>query len=551
MSTISATPQDLAWLENGQEINRDSISVTFLARHPSGQSVWVTRYDCSNLPTQLPDQLSELAQSIELVRSDGMVPLLYHYQVGTYFYAAYHAQSTYKPLLTFLKTTPPQTDVEWIELIRKLLGVALVVERVGLTHGTLSLVSIVMRNNTVAVMHTGLHALVLQASLPLIDQYDMAMFLAPELLVGDPIDGRCDVYSLGVMLYLLVTGQWPTPFTTSIASLKTNLSNGIFPIQYSHIPNIPSLTPLLKQCLELDAPRRPEKMTRLWSLFEEATFPHRPLNDPLLAEQSYQKPHHPIQQSRRRQWIVVGMVALIVLGMATYQWIVHYATGLSVATVPNIIGMSVEDAELLLGDQKMRLQVVGNQVSDTIPEGMIVDVKPAVGTQVKQNRIILVYKAIRQNKGMIPNWQGQTMVQATTASEELGLSLHIEAEAYSLTIPAGEIISQTITPNTHVSQNRSVGVVVSKGYPVEVLLTPMDATSVAVTIKTAVLEQWPSQTISIMYRSGAGATPLASKTLAPLETSEDTFTVTVGGDIEVYFNDRLAVRKRVNAPKSR
>jgi len=33
--------------------------------------------------------------------------------------------------------------------------------------------------------------------------------MAPEILLGDKYDGRCDIYSLGACLFNLLTGKYP------------------------------------------------------------------------------------------------------------------------------------------------------------------------------------------------------------------------------------------------------------------------------------------------------------------------------------------------------
>jgi serine/threonine-protein kinase len=66
-------------------------------------------------------------------------------------------------------------------------------------------------------------------------------YMSPEQLTGQPVDGRSDLFSLGVMLYQLVTGQLPFQADT-ISSLMFRIANE------PHAP-LRALRPDAPQCL--------------------------------------------------------------------------------------------------------------------------------------------------------------------------------------------------------------------------------------------------------------------------------------------------------------
>jgi len=552
------------WIEYGEEIARDPVSVTYSVTLSSHEPVWVTRYPLATLSTATVQAMSEMADRVQQIQSDLVVPLLHHGRDATYFYVVYSAVGPYQPLLRSLKTTPPTTPNEWIALMRQLLAAALVVERYGLTHGTLSLCSYVQRGDSFALWQTGVHALALQHHWSSISAYDMSMFLAPEWVVAHRpmggLDDRLDLYAMGVLLYLLVSGKWPYPFTTQPSVLRAHMGNPSNPIHCRHLPDSDGLKSLIAQLLDPNPSERPPQLTWVWSTFEDAmTTLYResdpiddgsgspdPITDPTLTVAMAS----PLRPNRRKWWALGGVVLLLVI-LGGYRWVVHYVTSLSTSKVPNVIGMSIEDASLLLQDMQLRVQVAGNRESDEMPEGMVADIKPEVGTEVKENRLILLFRSVKKTQWTIPNLQGQTLAQAKAMAHEMGVQLSVDDQQYSLTIPEGEIISQTATPHMVASVNGRMGVVVSKGFPVTLSVQPGGGETLMVSIKTAVLEGWPPQQVAIVYRSGAGAVELMSKVLAPLATANDSFSLAPGGDIEVYFNDRLAIRKRLNAIKPR
>ncbi|NDD67242.1 PASTA domain-containing protein [bacterium] len=554
------------WIEYGEEIARDPVSVTYSVTLSGQNPVWVTRYPLAILSPATVQAMSRMAERVQQIQSDWVVPLLHHGQDATYFYVVHEALTPYQPLLHRLKTTPPETPSEWVELMRQLLAAALAVSRYGVAHGTLSLCSYVKRGDAFALWQTGVHALALQHHWPHVTAYDMSLFLAPEWVLGigrlDGVDDRLDLYAIGVLLYLLVSGKWPYPFTTQPAVLCEHMGTPFQPVHCRHLPDSEPLKSLITQLLDHHPEARPAQLAWVWSTFENAMTTLYQDAEPVEVRGS-SSDHDtaptmtvamasPLAPSRRKWWALVGVVVLLVM-VGGYRWVVHYVTSLSTSKVPNVIGMSIEDASLLLQDMKLRVQVAGSRESDAMPDGMVADIKPEVGTEVKENRLILLFRSVKKTQWTIPNLQGQTLTQAKAITHEMGVPLSVDDQQYSLTIPAGEIISQTATPNMVASINGRMGVVVSKGFPIELTVQPNSSEPgmVMVTIQTAVLEGWPPQHVTMVYRSGAGAMELISKTLAPLATASDTFSLAPGGDIEVYFNDRLAIRKRLHAIKPR
>ena len=82
-------------------------------------------------------------------------------------------------------------------------------------------------------------------------------YMAPEQLLGDDCDGRSDLYSLGVVLYELLTGQRPFADATGPASLVTALITRA-PVRPSQLgcDLPPELEHALLRCLEREPAKR-------------------------------------------------------------------------------------------------------------------------------------------------------------------------------------------------------------------------------------------------------------------------------------------------------
>jgi serine/threonine protein kinase len=60
-------------------------------------------------------------------------------------------------------------------------------------------------------------------------------YMSPEQLCCEPLDGRADLYSLGVTLYELATGSLPIRGAENIAALPAKLGGGIVKLMASDV----------------------------------------------------------------------------------------------------------------------------------------------------------------------------------------------------------------------------------------------------------------------------------------------------------------------------
>jgi serine/threonine-protein kinase len=83
-------------------------------------------------------------------------------------------------------------------------------------------------------------------------------FMAPELISGDRIDGRADLYSLGCAAYWTLTGQLPFQATSPAQMLLHHLQTPpLRPSEVSEVPVPRDLEAVLMMCLDKDRARRP------------------------------------------------------------------------------------------------------------------------------------------------------------------------------------------------------------------------------------------------------------------------------------------------------
>jgi eukaryotic-like serine/threonine-protein kinase len=82
-------------------------------------------------------------------------------------------------------------------------------------------------------------------------------YMAPEQLLGEPIDHRADIFAYGVAAYELLTNQKPFPGDTPGEILARQLDRSSFVLPRQHNPDMPiALQKVILRCLERDPDRR-------------------------------------------------------------------------------------------------------------------------------------------------------------------------------------------------------------------------------------------------------------------------------------------------------
>lgn len=83
-------------------------------------------------------------------------------------------------------------------------------------------------------------------------------YMAPEQIEGHKVDARTDIYSLGVMLYEMLTGKVPFDKATSVKTLMAHVHEAPAALSMAGIP--PALEDLVLRCLSKSPQERPSSM---------------------------------------------------------------------------------------------------------------------------------------------------------------------------------------------------------------------------------------------------------------------------------------------------
>jgi beta-lactam-binding protein with PASTA domain len=162
--------------------------------------------------------------------------------------------------------------------------------------------------------------------------------------------------------------------------------------------------------------------------------------------------------------VVVGIIVVLVVNLCLRSATEH---GVEV-TVPNITGLYLEEANIIVSSEGLRLQVIDSTYSNKTPLGTIVEQNPAAGSSVKHNRTIYVIRNAQFRRPVImPELRDLSLRQASVTIQALGLQVKgitYEPSAYKDIIL--DIQSEDKTPilaGSSLAEGTPIILVVGKG----------------------------------------------------------------------------------------
>ena len=352
-----------------------------------------------------------------------------------------------------------------------------------------------------------------------------AHYLSPEQAKGAKLDCKTDIYSLGIVLYEMVTGKVPFDAETPISvALKHIQEQAIPPINIC--PNIPqALNALILKTMEKDADLRYASAKDLISDLdlisgnlktspnlsdntEQYTIVMDAVNDAdqtsyinaknLEAEktdetddldendnldendefeQPVQNKNLPEKDSKKDQKksnkkkiiitsVCIALLLVVVAGMAYVVGLGGLAGLKSVetpnVTIPSIVGLNLSDAQAKLKSSGLTYQDGGTTTSDKAA-GTVVSCDPNVGTSVKSGSSVKVVLSSGPKTTAVPDLTGVDLTTAKSTITQAGFVVGTITKEYSDSVTSGAVISEDPTAGSSLVAGGTINLVISQG----------------------------------------------------------------------------------------
>lgn len=314
-------------------------------------------------------------------------------------------------------------------------------------------------------------------------------YFSPEQARGGYVDEKSDIYSLGIVMYEMLTGEVPfdgdnpvtvalmqindplTPPSKLVAGIPPGLERIVIKATDKYQSNrFKSADDVITALNNLDLVSRVVGNS-MFIQNEPKPAPQpapqqrepAPATTSLYTDDEVQEPETkpPVKKkSKKKLIIVLSIIAAVIIGLL----IAGYSLGMigpKDIKVPNFKGKTVEQAERLAEKHDLRIEVVGYEKSNKYDTGEITQQDPDSGFMARKNQKVEVKVSKGSDESLVPNVVGKSEEQASKILEEIGYK--VKVREVTSTKPEGEVIKQDPSAGEKAKKGDTITISVSNG----------------------------------------------------------------------------------------
>ena len=279
-------------------------------------------------------------------------------------------------------------------------------------------------------------------------------YLPPEQAAGKGATFKSDIYSLGIMMYELITGKLPFRGENAVEIALKQMKEPIPSIREDN-NEIPQAVEniVLKACAKnpknrydtaremyndlctcLDEERKNEpKLVYKYPEFDETTKAVKEevkeINEVNKEDSDVSIKKGNKKKNNNLTWILGGIVGFICIAIVVGLILLPKLTKVPDVKVPDVSNMTIVEAENILKGKGFVVNVnVIEEYNDTIEEGKIIRTSPDINRSIKKGSEITLYRSLGTEKIKIEDYTGMNIYEIKAKLELLGLSVTVESK---------------------------------------------------------------------------------------------------------------------------
>ena len=323
-------------------------------------------------------------------------------------------------------------------------------------------------------------------------------YFSPEQARGAYVDERSDIYSLGIVMFEMLTGRVPFDGETPVEVALKHINEDV-PSPAKLVPGIPpALDKVVLKATDKYQTERYKSADEMLEALKNVEFVTQMVGDRVFAGETDNKPRRdeslvaPVMSSRRedreqemviapanprkpkakpddkkkkKRAIIIGVAAAAILALFG----ILYVSGIiggggKEITVPDVKGMSYSEAKEVLEAKGLKIEKADEPIaSQKIEKGKIVSQTPSKNSKVKKGRTVRVILSAGNTELKVPDLKGLSYKEAKTLLSEMGLQISKGDEVDSDSVTEGLIASQYPSAKTKVDKGDIITVNISRG----------------------------------------------------------------------------------------
>ena len=333
-------------------------------------------------------------------------------------------------------------------------------------------------------------------------------YFSPEQAKGTSVGAKSDIYSLGVVLYEMLSGQVPFTGESPISIALKHLQEEPKPLRELNASIPPLIEAIVVKAMHKEPVARYTDIGEMIADFKLAQnylrddhtrrlshtdFPTQIL--PTISQEVRDTAANPIKQPHNtaksllnetklpKPWLF-GILFLVLLGSAVAAFLgFGKFWSLNEITVPDVVGKQVDTARNILISNNLRVSV-SEAFSDKVPAGQVVSQQPEAGSTVKEQRTITIVVSKGGEITVVPDLRGLNRRDAELQIKNSGLKLGRVDEQFAEGSQPDTVINQNPRPPAQVTKGTTIDIVISKGNSPKKLSLPDFQGSLLSTVAT-------------------------------------------------------------------
>lgn len=410
-----------------------------------------------------------------------------------------------RPLSEIIKEQAPMDYRKAIEIIKQVAAALSIAHKNHIIHRDVKPHNILITNDGIAkltdfgIAKAARDATIVTGTSKIIGSVH---YFSPEQARGSYVDERSDIYSLGIVLYEMLTGQVPFDGDNPVSIALMHINDQITPPSQL-VPGIPpALEKLIMKATNKYQTNRYKSADELLEELDNIEFVTKVVGNSVFAaaedmrrqnqelddleeitsvkntaknklkpnfndkKQQIQK-EEPVREGKDKKKkkilifsIVGGIIALAILGFTLHS--LGIFGGGDEVIVPDLKNLTFEEAEKELAKLELKIEKGDEVDSPDVEEGKITSQTPSADTKVKKGKTIVVNISKGKKAGVIPNVVSQDFEGIKEYIESLGFTLGF-VEKKESELPKGTIISQSPLGGDQAEPGTAIDIVVSNG----------------------------------------------------------------------------------------